>query len=290
MTKRMALLVRNGDKPDDWLTAVIGRLETQGVSVVDAACDGSDMACRKISEHGPGVDLVIVAGGDGTLNGAAPALLELGKPVGILPLGTANDLARTLGVPADMEAAADVIAAGLTRRIDVGLVNDQPFFNVASIGLAAKLAETLDAGAKRRFGRISYAMAALRVLLGAQTFRAAIAVGGRVVRVRSYQIAVGNGRYHGGGVAVREDAHIDDGRLSLYSLGPGSLWKVVLLAPLFRRGRHVRWREVRTARAAELEIRTAEPMPVNVDGDLVTETPLKFAVRHCAIEVFVPAS
>lgn len=283
---RRALLIRNGGKGADWVAGVRARLAAAGIETEDRPTESCEDACAAIADTD--CDLVVVAGGDGTLNGVAGALLDAGKPVGVLPLGTANDLARTLGLPFEPQAAAEVIAAGRTRRIDVGLANDRPFFNVASLGLAAKLAQSLGEGAKHRFGRFSYVLAAIRVLAGARTFRTAIAADGEAVRTRSYQIAVGNGRYYGGGAAVADDAQIDSGRLTLYSLEPGSLWKVVLLAPLFRRGRHVRWREVRTASARTVEIRTPAPMPVNLDGELATETPLTLTVRPKALEVFAP--
>jgi diacylglycerol kinase family enzyme len=85
--------------------------------------------------HGREVDLIAVGGGDGTLNAAADCVMQMNRPLGILPMGTANDLARTLGIPADLDAAVQIIAAGRTRRIDLDLVNGHPFFNVASIGL-----------------------------------------------------------------------------------------------------------------------------------------------------------
>ncbi|WP_374470426.1 lipid kinase [Phenylobacterium sp.] len=286
---RRGLLVRNGGKGADWVPALLARLAARGVELADTPTESCEDACAAIARAAAGADLIVVAGGDGTLNGVAPALLEAGRPVGVLPLGTANDLARTLSIPVDLDAAADLIADGATRRIDVGLANGKPFFNVASLGLSAQLAASLGSGAKHRFGRFSYVLAALRVLLGAKTFRAAIAADGQVVRTQTYQIAVGNGRYYGGGAAVSEEADIDTGRLVLYSLEAGSLWKVVLLAPLFRQGRHVRWREVRTASATALEIRTPSPMPVNLDGELATETPLALTVRPKAVEVFAPA-
>lgn len=288
MRGRSALLVLNGGKPPERIEAARAELIASGLHLEEVACDDAEAACGAISRGAAAADLVIVAGGDGTLNGAAPALLDCRKPLGILPCGTANDLARTLAIPADPLKAAQVILAGDTRRIDLGMANERPFFNVASLGLAADLAEVLDEGHKQRFGRLSYGLAALRVLARAKPFRAAVAAHGQIVRLSSYQIAVGNGRFHGGGMAVREDARIDDGQLSLYSLGPGSLWKAVVLAPLFRRGRHVRWREVMTARAGELEIRTAQPVPVNLDGELCTETPLQLKVLPGAIEVFAP--
>jgi YegS/Rv2252/BmrU family lipid kinase len=285
---RKALLVRNGGKPAGWVTPVTGRLRGANIAVTDFPTQSPE-ACRDvIATKGATCDLVIVAGGDGTLSGAAPALVAAGKPLGVLPLGTANDLARTLGLPLDPLRAADVIAAGRTRRIDLGTANGKPFFNVASLGLAADMADTLQVGEKRALGRLAYAAAAARVLLRARQFHAHVEVGDCTLHTHSYQIAIGNGRYHGGGVAVREDAEIDDGKLMLYSLEPGSLWKVALLAPLFRRGQHVRWDEVRTATGAAMTIRTDRPMPVNLDGDLATSTPLELGVLPEALEVFAP--
>jgi YegS/Rv2252/BmrU family lipid kinase len=285
---REALLVRNGGKPADWLSPVTARLAKAGVTVRDFPTRSAE-ACRDaITREGAKADFVIVAGGDGTLAGAAPALIEAKKPLGVLPLGTANDLARTLAIPADPLRAADVIAAGRTRRIDLGLANGHPFFNVASVGLAADVSHALQDGEKRALGRFAYAAAAARVLLRARQFHAEIQAGDCELHTKSYQVAIGNGRYHGGGVAVREDAEIDDGELMLYSLEPGSLWKVALLAPLFKRGQHVRWDEVRTATARSMTLRTDKPMPVNLDGDVVTETPLELSVLPKAVEVFAP--
>lgn len=285
---RKALLVRNGGKPDGWVAPVARRLAAANVAVADFPTDSPE-ACREaISSKGAACDLIIVAGGDGTLSGAAPALIEAGKPLGVLPLGTANDLARTLALPLEPLRAADVIAAGRTRRIDLGTANGKPFFNVASVGLAADMADTLQTNEKRALGRLAYAAAAARVLLRARQFHAEVEVGDCTLHTHSYQIAIGNGRYHGGGVAVREDAEIDDGKLMLYSLEPGSLWKVALLAPLFRRGEHVRWNEVSTATGSAMMIRTDRPMPVNLDGDLATETPLELGLLPEAIEVFAP--
>ncbi|WP_309087377.1 lipid kinase [Phenylobacterium sp.] len=288
MTPRTALLVRHGGKPSGWVKPVTQRLAQAGIAVRDFPTRSPEACRAAIAGEGATCDLVIVAGGDGTLSGAAPALIEAGKPMGVLPLGTANDLARTLALPLDPLRAADVIAAGRTRRIDLGLANSHPFFNVASIGLAADMADALQAREKRALGRFAYAMAAARVLLRARQFHAHVEVGDCTLHTHSYQIAVGNGRYHGGGVAVREDAEIDDGKLMLYSLEPGSLWKVALLAPLFRRGQHVRWDEVRTATGVAMTIRTDRPMPVNLDGDLATSTPLELGVLPEAIEVFAP--
>jgi diacylglycerol kinase (ATP) len=241
-----------------------------------------------IIENAAGIDAVVAAGGDGTMNGVADGILQTGLPLGILPMGTANDLARTLHLPFDLPSAAKVIAAGHQRRIDVGEVNEQAFFNVASIGLSAELAGKLTPERKRRFGRFAYALTALHVLATARPFSATIVTKQGSQKVQTLQIAVGNGKYYGGGMAVEADACIADGHLDLYSLEFKQVWKLLMLAKSFRKGAHGLWQEVRTEKCTSFEIRTRKPRPVNTDGDLVTFTPARFTVRPEAISVFVP--
>ena len=267
----------------------IAELHKAGVDILRPAWREGEPIAAAIERYADRVDLVVVAGGDGSLNAAAPALIDSGLPLGILPGGTANDLARTLGLPIDMVGAARVIAAGRTEAIDVGDVNGKPFFNVASLGMSARLADRLSREAKRRWGRLAYALTATEVLIEARRFGAVIrSDDGEEVTVRSLQIAVGNGRHYGGGMIVEETAKIDDGRLDLYSLEFRGIWKLPFMALAFRQGRHGLKDEVRTMSGSRFEIRTRRPMPVNADGEIVTETPAVFSVKPGAIKVFVP--
>lgn len=268
--------------------AVAPRLAARGVDAVIEHFASPDEAAADIVRRAGEFDLVIVCGGDGTVASAAGGLRQVNLPMGLLPLGTANDLARTLGVPLDLNAAADVIAAGRTERIDLGEVNGHPFFNVASLGLSAEVAQRLTREDKRRFGPLAYALRAMEVLITARPFKARIRVRGDTITVRTLQIAVGNGRHYGGGQVVHEHASIVDGRLDLYSLDPRAVWKLALMFDRFRQGSHGAWDEVHTEQCLEFDIETRKPRPINADGDIVTQTPAHFVVRPAAIEVFVP--
>lgn len=269
--------------------AAITELHKADVDLIRPAWREGESLATTIGRYRDRVDFVVIAGGDGSLNAAAPALMEHGLPLGILPGGTANDLARTLGLPLDMAGAAKVIAGGRIRAIDVGEVNGKPFFNVASLGMSAKLADRLSRETKRRWGRFAYAVTATKVLIEARRFGAVIrSDDGKELAVRSLQIAVGNGRHYGGGMIVEETAEIDDGRLDLYSLEFREIWKLPFIALAFRQGRHGLSDEVRTMSGSRFEIRTRRPMPVNADGEIITQTPAVFSLRPRAIQVFVP--
>jgi len=289
MSRRALLIVNAKSRSGEaQAQAAIEALQSHGIEPVHVECGRREELSPLIVKHRDGVECAVVGGGDGTLNAAALGVIEAGLPLGILPFGTANDLARTLGIPFDLDGAAQVIADGHTRKIDLGLVNGQPFFNVASLGLSAELAQKLTRDIKRRFGRLGYALVAMKVLAQAKPFRATITSETESVRVRTLQIAVGNGRFYGGGNAVEKDAAIDDQHLDLYSLELERAWKLAFMARSFRYGEHGAWSEVRAIRAREFDIRTRRPRPVNADGEIVTQTPAHFSIRPSAVTVFAP--
>ena len=289
---RRALLVinENSRRGQDGAQAAIEVLERGRIRLQQESCAGPDDLAGIIRRRAALVDLVVLGGGDGTLSSAAPALIETGLPLGILPLGTANDLARTLELPLDPAAAAQVIVDGQLRRIDLGEVNGKPFFNVASLGLSVGMTRELTHDMKQRWGKLGYAVATVRALSHIRQFSAAIRSGDDVHKVRTLQIAVGNGRYYGGGIAVEKGAEIDDGCLNLYSLEFAHLWKLALVYPAFRKGRHGMWKEVRTLSCSEVEIRTGRPRKINTDGEITTQTPARFRVLRQAVSVFAPSA
>jgi diacylglycerol kinase (ATP) len=286
-TPRALVLANPGKRAHHAAELGMARLRESGIDLDDAGqltAERMDHLLDRAREAG----LIVVIGGDGTMNRYAPFLLKAGLPVGILPAGTANDLARTLHIPLDPESAARVIVSGQSRAIDLGEVNGHPFFNVASIGMSVDLARNLTGAIKRRFGRLAYPITAARVSFSYRPFRARVSGAEGEVEVKSLQIAVGNGRYYGGGLAVNESAAIDDGHLHLYSLEMSSAWKMLPMLWCFRRGTHGRWATVRTLTGDTYEIRTERPKDVNADGEIVTTTPCTIRILPAALRVFVP--
>nr|WP_246736254.1 lipid kinase [Enterovirga sp. DB1703] len=264
-------------------------LRRGGIEIETRGCDSAAAMAETIRSVAGGVDLVIVGGGDGTLNCSAPGLVETGLPLGILPLGTANDLARTLGIGPDPASAARTIVDGHLRAIDLGEVNGHLFFNVASIGFSAELARELTREAKKRWGVLGYAMASARLLARTRPFTAFIEHEGETLKVKTVQIAVGNGRHYGGGLTMDPAAEPDDGRFHVYSLEVAHWWQLVALAPALKRGTQGTWRDVRAFTASEVTIKTRRSRSVNTDGELTTATPAVFRVRPKAVRVFTPA-
>jgi YegS/Rv2252/BmrU family lipid kinase len=263
-------------------------LRRGGIEVTEEECSSKRPIPDAIRAQAGGFDCIIVGGGDGTLNTAAPALLETGLPLGVLPLGTANDLARTLGIDPDPVAAAGLIVAGNIRRIDLGEVNGHPFFNVASIGFSAELARELTAEAKRKWGVFGYAVTALRLLVTMSPFRAVIEHDGATESTPTVQVSVGNGRHYGGGMTVDVLAEPDDGSLYVYSLEIRHWWQMLALFPALRSGTQGEWDEVLAFRTTECTVRTRRRRAINTDGELKTHTPGRFRVLRGAIQVYAP--
>ena len=165
MAARRALFIVNAHsrRGSEDVGAALDLLRAAGIEIVQPEMTATEDIAEAIRAHRESVDLVVVGGGDGTLNAAADALLATQLTLGILPLGAANDLARVLAIPADPIAAAQIILDGHWRRIDLGRANDRLFFNVATIGLSARLAEAMDAQTKRRFGALAYGITLSRI-------------------------------------------------------------------------------------------------------------------------------
>nr|WP_241758988.1 lipid kinase [Pyxidicoccus parkwaysis] len=247
---------------------------------------------------------ILVGGGDGTLSCVVARLLGRDVTLGVLPLGTGNDFARSLGIPPDIEAACDVIARGYTARVDVGLANGRPFLNAASLGLAAAIAKRLTKRLKQRAGKLAYPVAAAAEVKDLQHFHLRILADTQELELDALQLVVGNGRYHGAGNVVAPDAQLDDRRLHVYAItapsaangregtGLGHLQDVATLARValsLRSGEHQEHPAVTSLRAARLYVEADPVQEVNADGELIGHTPMRFEVAPAALRVYAPA-
>jgi YegS/Rv2252/BmrU family lipid kinase len=290
MNRRCLLLINEGaSRARESRAVAVSALEEAGLELFEVRSVPAKETPDLIVRHRDRVDLVVIGGGDGSLNAAAPGLLDADLPLGIIPMGTANDLARSLGLPTEPAEACAVIARGNTRRIDLGSVNGRPFLNVASIGASVEITRRLTREVKRIWGALAYMRTALGVAVRTRPFHAEIHAGAEVYHVKTLQIAIGNGRHYGGGMTIRDDAAIDDQHLDLCSLEIAHWWQMAWLLPRLRSGALRDSRHVRTLRGPSFDIHCRRPRSVNTDGEVTTRTPAEFRILPRALTVFVPA-
>lgn len=283
----LVLINEHSRKGKENAPLVTKELHAQGIKVIQRSPESPEDLSRLVLNYQDQIDMVIVGGGDGTLNAIADILVETKLPLGVIPLGTANDLARTLEIPANIVDACKIIGTGTPYPIDLGWVNGKHFFNVASLGLSVKITQKLSKDLKRRWGIFAYAATAIQVLRQSRPWKAEISFEGESIKVKTIQIAIGNGRYYGGGLSVAHDATIDDQRLDLYSLEIQHWWQIFGLPSALLGGNHRQASASRYLCGKKFEINTLRPHPINTDGEITTTTPATFKVITQAISVIL---
>jgi diacylglycerol kinase (ATP) len=293
--KRAALIVNTGSRTGAHaFREARDRLTTLGVPLAETF-PLSDMSRLPETVKGmveDGVDLVVLGGGDGTMSSAVDYVVGHPVVVGVLPLGTANDFARTLQIPTDLEQACDTIARGKVVDVDLGLVEDNYFVNVASVGLSVGVTRALSPRLKKRFGPLAYPVATVRAYRGHQLFSVQMEFPDGdhdQLNIDSLlQVAVGNGRHYGGGNVVAPGAGIDDHALDVYAIKHGRLGDNVSIARAFKTGTFVDHPNVTHLTTRRVRLRAEPHQQVNVDGEVVATTPQEFSIARNALNVMVP--
>jgi diacylglycerol kinase (ATP) len=289
MSRRALFLVnhrsRSGREFSDRARSALVRFGFDLVDVPRASKETPSQALLALGKRG--ASIAIIGGGDGTLNGAIDALARLKVRVGILPLGTANDFARTLGIPQDLEGACRVIAGGRTKSIDLGTVNGKFFLNDASMGVSSTIAARLTRSAKKRWGVFAAAGIALRAVRGARRFTVDIRCDRRTISASAYQVTIGNGVFLGG-VVTNHDASVRDGLLDMYVLESKRAADVVRMLPYAAAGIYDANPFVLTAKGKRFVVKTSRRLRIFTDGEPAGTTPATIAVVPKALRVFVP--
>lgn len=266
-----------------------GLAELKSANIFVERCESNSAAetVRLINQYHDSIDLVIIGGGDGTISSAAEVLYQLQLPLAVLPLGTANDFARSIGVGDDLAAAVQAIVENKRRRINLGVVNNHYFFNVAHIGLGVEVTRELTPEVKSRWGVFSYLAALIQAFQNNRHFRVYIQSGKIRHKMRSIHLAVGNGRYYGGGNIIDDQSTLFDGQLSLFSLKPLRWWQLLALAPSLRSGTQRLTERAFCLAGEKITVGTARPREIHADGEPVSTTPATFEVIKEAIEVII---
>jgi len=233
-------------------------------------------------------ELPVVVSGDGLLGAVGGAMAGAATPLGLIPVGRGNDLARALGIPTEPEAAVDVVLAGHSRRIDVGEANGRRFLGIASVGFDSECNRLANETHFIR-GNLVYVYSMVRTLLAWRTARFTLAVGEERRRISGYFVAVANNSVYGGGMWIAPEAEIDDGEFDVVSIG--EVGKLRFLGGLrdVLRGDHLGKEEVSVFRTPRLELDASRPFPVYADGDHLTDLPVSLRVLPRALSILVPA-
>ena len=239
-----------------------------------------------------GHDPIILGGGDGSVSSAVDFLAHHDSALGLLPLGTANDFARTLEIPTELGEACENIARGNVVDVDLGLAGDNYYVNVASVGLSVAATRALSPRLKKSIGPLAYPVAALKAFIKHEPFvgRLTFPDGDHapIEYGRLLQVAVGNGRFYGGGMVVAPGSGMDDRALDVYAIVLGRTRDLFGVARYLRSGDFVKAEGVDHFRTSRVVLETDPDLSVNVDGEIVARTPEEFSVAPNALRVIVP--
>jgi YegS/Rv2252/BmrU family lipid kinase len=289
---RYLLLVNpsaGGGRAGQLLPQVERAMRSAGLQVRSVLTTGIEHGCREATAGAGAGEIPVVMSGDGLIGQVGGALAGGSVPMGVIPGGRGNDLARMLEIPTEPGAAVEVLAAGATREIDVGVVNDKRFLCIASCGFDSD-ANRIANEAKWIRGNLVYAYAALRALLAWKPATFTLEIDGKRHQVTGYSVAACNSKFYGGGMYAAPDAEIDDGLLDVEASGNvGKLRFLRGLGTVFK-GEHREIMEVRTWRGKEVRIEADRTFSVYADGDHLTDLPATVTLLPRALEVIVPAA
>lgn len=231
--------------------------------------------------------MVIVGGGDGSLSGVVDDVVGKDVVFAVLPLGTANSFARTLGIPLDLDGAIRAIATGKRRRVDLGMIDHDYFANAAAMGLSPMIGESVPHNLKKYLGRIGYLAWAVWCFARFRPFRVFVDDGERTHRMWGSEVRILNGRFHGG-VEMSEDACVESGEMLIQVVTGRNRWRLAWdwYARFFRL--RTRDQTVREFRGPELKLDTRPHHRISIDGEVLARTPVTVRVAERAIDVVVP--
>ena len=279
-SKHIALVVHGGrvDRPE--LRHLVSWVRDKGHLVeVLPTFEAGDAAVLAASAAHRGVDVVAAAGGDGTINEVVNGLDGYDVPLGIIPVGTANDFARQVGIPADADHAMDVILQRTPKRLDTASLNGRRFLNVSTGGVGAEVTAETPSEVKESLGAIAYAISGVRKLADFRAQHARFSGDGFEYDGEFLMFAVGITRSTGGGTMVTPMASATDGLLDLCIVERMSRGEFARTVLRVKRGEHIGQEGVHYLQLKSVTIEAREPMAVNVDGEISNAERLAYRAR-----------
>jgi diacylglycerol kinase (ATP) len=240
--------------------------------------------------------LLVVIGGDGTVNEVVNGVDGTNAEIAVLPCGTGQDFGRTHGIPSRFDDAVRVVLGGHARTIDLGRVQledgtSRLFANVGSAGMSGAVALRANSMSKALGGRVTFYYALTREFLGWRNTDVVVELTDGVRREgRLHDVIVANGNWHGGGMQLAPEASQDDGLFDVVLIGDITKLDFVTTSPKLYNGAYLSHPKVELLRSSSASISAAEPLPLEVDGEPIGMTPARFTIVPSALRLRVPAA
>ena len=231
-------------------------------------------------------DGIVAVGGDGTVMEVANGLAGSPIPLGILPLGTGNDMAKALSIPIDLNKALSIIINGRTKSIDTVSYGSKHFFNVASVGYDAEIVRDIIKMKRWVSGKAAFYISALLKIFTYKDKYVYLEIDGNKYETYILLLAIANGTHYGGGMCVNPNGSINDGYIDIILVKPVPRYQFLYLFPKFIKGQHLDLPYVTTFRCKSIGISSNDNLPVNGDGDIITTTPVQFSISDKPILVY----
>lgn len=289
--REVTIVCRTGSRHGlEYYTRLQEQLPKRGVAITEAHMvkNRSDLQKRIRQAAKAGTKFIAVVGGDGSQSAAVAELVHTDSVLAVVPAGTGNSFALSLGIKADIDHAIETIVNGEDIAIDVGVVNGIYFANTATIGLIAQAASLTPKPLKKIVGPVAYGVAAIVPMLRDKPFEMYVKWPGGDLKIETYQaIVVVSGRYYGWQPLTPESG-LDSGNLSFFSAEGKTAADVIAMNAALLRGEQLKLENAHYFSSRKITIKTKPKQQLNIDGHPLNKTPAKFTVAHKALRVLVP--
>lgn len=255
------------------------------IIITERESQATEIAENHIDEY----TLIVAVGGDGTVNEIAKGIIRKGRGIlAIIPGGTGNDLARSIGIPLNAKNAIKLMLKGNKKEIDIGKVNSYNFLNIASAGFDAEVVINNERIKKKVKNHISYAISVVYTLFKYRDKSVTLEIDGSIFDEKILLLAVGNGKYYGGGMKILPMAKIDDAYLDICVISNISKLMLLYLFPTIFKGHHIRYTKyVKTYKAKSVKISSRETFLLNIDGEVIETKQANFSLADKKLNVIV---
>lgn len=236
-----------------------------------------------------GFNEVVAVGGDGTVIEALNGIVGTDTKLGIIPAGTGNDFVRSIGVEREFLEALNVVILGEYEEIDVGVVNDRFFLNVVSFGIDSDVVKTMEKIKNVITGPAAYYVSSIKAISTYKAMKMSINIDGKEYNRKAYLVAIGNGKYFGGGMKITPNASVNSGEFEVCIISNISRMNLIRLLSKANTGNHITEKGVEVFRGKEITIRSIrDNLAVNADGNLIGPAPAKISIYNNKLKVLSP--